>query len=141
MQITLDQSEMEEAIKIYINSKGLAFGGEEPKITFTAGRAPSGMTASIDMSQIRTVPMGPGEIEILDKPVVDLEPFKTEPEEKTKTKTKTKAKKKKKTNDETNTNLFGERDDNSTDSSFETKKDLVEEEEEGATNTDTLFAT
>jgi hypothetical protein len=55
MQITLDQTEMETAVVAYIKDQGLCLGSTEPKITFTAGRAPSGMTASIELSNLITI--------------------------------------------------------------------------------------
>lgn len=78
MQIALAQPEVETAIKEYIAKQGLVLDTEESKVIITAGRGTNGVTASVDLV-LPTGPsiqeFGPGEIEILDKPKTDLEPF------------------------------------------------------------------
>jgi len=77
MQITLEQIEIEEAIKLYLKDQGIQFGCE-PTTTLTAGRGPSGITASIDISQITRVAVGPGTVEVMAVKKVDVEPFTEE---------------------------------------------------------------
>ena len=91
MQITLDQTEIEAAIKAYIieaaikayiKDQGLNFGVKEPDVSLTAGRGPNGITASVDLVNSLIVKLGPGEVEVLaNKPKTDLEPFQSGPRE------------------------------------------------------------
>ncbi len=74
MQITIDQTEMEEAIVAYIQQQGLGLGSEEPKITFTAGRAPSGMTASIELSNVMKKQLTNQAVPAKPKPKAKSEP-------------------------------------------------------------------
>ena len=50
MQITLNQSEIENAIITFVGSQGIAITGKNVDVTLTAGRGPNGMSASIDIS-------------------------------------------------------------------------------------------
>ena len=91
MQITLEQTEIEEAVVAYVRSLGMSFT-EEPKINFTAGRGSTGITAGIDLTLTDAIAaMGPAEVTVLaKKPLTDLAPAK-EPVKKAATKAKPKA--------------------------------------------------
>jgi len=52
MQITVDQNEIEQAIKGFIGHQGIAIENKELSVTLTAGRGPAGITASVDMIDI-----------------------------------------------------------------------------------------
>jgi len=56
MQITVDQTEIEQAIKNFIGHQGIAIENKELSVTLTAGRGPSGITASVDMTNIGELP-------------------------------------------------------------------------------------
>lgn len=49
MQITLNQQEIEKAIIAYIGNQGIVITGNTT-VTLVAGRAPNGMSATIDIS-------------------------------------------------------------------------------------------
>jgi len=50
MQITLNQAEIEKAIIAFVGEQGISITGKNVAVTLTAGRAPNGMSASIDIS-------------------------------------------------------------------------------------------
>ena len=50
MQITLKQSEIEEAIIAYVGNQGISITGKNVAVSLVAGRAPNGMSACIDIS-------------------------------------------------------------------------------------------
>jgi len=50
MQITLNQDEIEKALKNYVASQGISITGKHVDVTLIAGRAPNGMSASINIS-------------------------------------------------------------------------------------------
>ena len=50
MQITINQLEIEEAIKNYIHGQGIGFGDNEVSVSLTAGRGANGMSATIDIT-------------------------------------------------------------------------------------------
>jgi hypothetical protein len=47
MQINLKQSEITAALKQYIVQQGFSLAGKTVEVTYTAGRAPAGMTAEL----------------------------------------------------------------------------------------------
>ena len=47
MQIQLKQSEIVEALKQYIVTKGISLAGKTVEVGFTAGRTPTGLTTEI----------------------------------------------------------------------------------------------
>ena len=49
MQITLNQSEIEKAIITYVGNQGISITGNVD-VTLIAGRAPNGMSATIEIS-------------------------------------------------------------------------------------------
>lgn len=51
MQINLNQSEIETAIKLYIVEQGFYLYGKDVEISFTAGRGTNGLTAEVDIEQ------------------------------------------------------------------------------------------
>ena len=80
MQITLNQVEIENAVRDYIANQGLTFGNGTPEVTLVAGRAPNGFTAGVEFSNmvipatdITALPVLP------NKPEVDLEAFVPDP--------------------------------------------------------------
>lgn len=50
MQITLNQDEIEVAIKNFVGQQGISIIGKRTEVTLIAGRAPNGMSASINIS-------------------------------------------------------------------------------------------
>jgi hypothetical protein len=50
MQITLNQDEIEKALKNYVASQGISITGKNVDVTLIAGRAPNGMSACINIS-------------------------------------------------------------------------------------------
>lgn len=50
MQITLNQDEIEKAIITFVASQGISITGKNVDVTLIAGRAPNGMSASINIS-------------------------------------------------------------------------------------------
>ena len=77
MQITLNQTEVENAVREYITNQGLTFGSGTPEVTLVAGRAPTGITASIEFSNVVVAPQVPADLpELPNKPEVDLAAFK-----------------------------------------------------------------
>jgi hypothetical protein len=50
MQITLNQDEIEKAIITYVGNQGISITGKHVDVTLIAGRAPNGMSASINIS-------------------------------------------------------------------------------------------
>jgi hypothetical protein len=56
MQITVDQTEIEQAIKNFIGRSGIAIENKELSVTLTAGRGPAGITASVDMTDVDELP-------------------------------------------------------------------------------------
>ena len=49
MQITINQSEIKEAIVKYVGTQGISLIDKKIEITLTAGRGPNGMTADINL--------------------------------------------------------------------------------------------
>lgn len=52
MQIQLKQAEIVEALQQYITHKGINLTGKDVKITFTAGRKESGLTAELTIDDV-----------------------------------------------------------------------------------------
>lgn len=50
MQITLNQDEIEKAIKDFVGNQGISIIGKRSEVTLIAGRAPNGMSATITIS-------------------------------------------------------------------------------------------
>ena len=50
MQITLNQEEIEKAIITFVGNQGISITGKHVDVTLIAGRAPNGMSASINIS-------------------------------------------------------------------------------------------
>lgn len=50
MQVTLNQKEIETAIITFVGNQGISTVGKRTEVTLIAGRGPSGMTASIEIS-------------------------------------------------------------------------------------------
>lgn len=53
MQILLNQREIETALVEYIGSQGITISGKHIEVTLTAGRAPNGMSATVDISEVK----------------------------------------------------------------------------------------
>lgn len=49
MKIQLNQTNIVEGIKMYIQSQGINLDGRDIQVVFTAGRSRSGMTADVDI--------------------------------------------------------------------------------------------
>lgn len=52
MQITLNQSEIEVALKQYISSEGISLKGKTIDISFTAGRKETGILAELTLNDV-----------------------------------------------------------------------------------------
>jgi hypothetical protein len=50
MQITLNQDEIERAIITFVGNQGISITGKNVDVTLIAGRAPNGMSATINIS-------------------------------------------------------------------------------------------
>lgn len=50
MQVTLNQKEIETAIITFVGNQGISTVGKRTEVTLIAGRAPNGMSASIEIS-------------------------------------------------------------------------------------------
>ena len=50
MKITLDQEEIETAIKNFVGSQGIAVVGKDVGVSLIAGRGPNGFSAAIDIT-------------------------------------------------------------------------------------------
>ena len=62
MQIQLKQSEIINALKLYISNQGINLNGKTVEVAFTAGRKSSGLTADVcinDSLEALSVPTGP----------------------------------------------------------------------------------
>ena len=55
MQIQLKQSEIVEALKQYIVTKGISLAGKTVEVGFTAGRTPTGLTSEITIEDAELV--------------------------------------------------------------------------------------
>lgn len=67
MLIQLRQSEIEEALKMYVTSQGFSLAGKQVDIAFTASRGNNGITADLDITDA-------GGVHLVNKdPVVALE--------------------------------------------------------------------
>ena len=67
MLIQLRQSEIEEALKMYVTSQGFSLAGKQVDIAFTASRGNNGITADLDITDA-------GGVHLVTKdPVVALE--------------------------------------------------------------------
>lgn len=51
MQITIVQSEIEDAIRGYVSDQGIDLSGKQLEVDLTAGRGSSGFTATIDITR------------------------------------------------------------------------------------------
>ena len=51
MQVTLKQSEIEIALKNYIQAMGINLAGKSIDVTFTAGRKEAGISAELDINE------------------------------------------------------------------------------------------
>ena len=56
MQISLKQSEIVAALKMYVTQQGINLAGKSVSIDFTAGRKEAGITADIDIEDGAQVP-------------------------------------------------------------------------------------
>jgi len=52
MIINLKQTEIEQALRAYVNAQGISLVGKELSITFTAGRRESGITAEVSIEDV-----------------------------------------------------------------------------------------
>ena len=52
MQIQLKQSEIIQALKLYISTQGINLNGKTVEVAFTAGRKETGLSADIDIQDI-----------------------------------------------------------------------------------------
>lgn len=52
MQIQLKQSEIIQALKLYISTQGINLNGKTVEVAFTAGRRETGLSADIDIQDI-----------------------------------------------------------------------------------------
>ena len=65
MQIQLKQSEIIQALKLYISTQGINLNGKTVEVAFTAGRKETGLSADIDIQDIEgsavlgAIPSGP----------------------------------------------------------------------------------
>lgn len=50
MQITINQEEIEEAIKTYVATQGINVDGKDVSVSLVAGRGANGMSAAIEIS-------------------------------------------------------------------------------------------
>ena len=50
MQLTLNQTEIEQAIKNYVGNLGVALSGKDVNITLVAGRGEKGITVTLDIT-------------------------------------------------------------------------------------------
>lgn len=57
MQITLNENEIKRAIIAFVSDQGISITGKNVEVSLTAGRAPNGMSASIDISNDDPVPL------------------------------------------------------------------------------------
>lgn len=67
MLIQLRQSEIEEALKMYVTSQGFSLAGKQVDIAFTASRGNNGITADLDITDAGGVHL------VAKDPVVALE--------------------------------------------------------------------
>ena len=70
MRITLNQQEIEQALRQYISSNGFLVPGKTVTFGFTAGRAPNGMSVDIDIvndAQLAETPAA-----VVNKPVAPV---------------------------------------------------------------------
>ena len=68
MQITLNQSEIEQAITEFVGNQGIEIGGKATKVTMVAGRGGNGNSATVDIQGTST-----------SKPVPTPEPETVDP--------------------------------------------------------------
>lgn len=63
MQINLNQSEIEQALKNYISDKGISLYGRIVTLAFTAGRKAAGLSAEVNIDEdpnfFDAIPSGP----------------------------------------------------------------------------------
>lgn len=59
MQITLNQEEIEKAIITFVGNQGISITGRHVDVTLIAGRAPNGMSATINISNDDTPSLVP----------------------------------------------------------------------------------
>jgi hypothetical protein len=57
MKITLNQIEIEEALKQYVSEQGIAVNGKSIEVNITAGRGPNGVTAELDIVAEKAAPV------------------------------------------------------------------------------------
>jgi hypothetical protein len=59
MQIQLKQTEIIQALKLYISSQGINLGGKTVDVAFTAGRKEAGLSADVQIedAHIQAVPI------------------------------------------------------------------------------------
>ena len=67
MLIQLRQSEIEEALKMYVTSQGFSLVGKQVDVAFTASRGNNGVTADLDINDATGVHL------VSQTPVVGLE--------------------------------------------------------------------
>ena len=80
MQITLNQVEIENAVRDYITNQGLTFGNGIPEVTLTTGRSPNGITASIDFSNMVIPATDITDLPVIpNRPEIDLKAFVPDP--------------------------------------------------------------
>lgn len=73
MQITLKQSEIEAALKAFVQSQGISLFNKSIAISFTAGRKESGISAEIDIDDVGGDAMAPMPAFLYNAPVTKLE--------------------------------------------------------------------
>jgi hypothetical protein len=56
MKITLNQVEIEEALKQYVSGQGISVTGKSIEVNITAGRGPNGVTAELDIVSEAEIP-------------------------------------------------------------------------------------
>ena len=79
MLIQLRQSEIEEALKMYVTSQGFSLKGKAVEIAFTASRGNNGITADLDITDDNVFRMEPiQQVKIVEEaPAVTEQPQET----------------------------------------------------------------
>lgn len=84
MQITIDDTEIKEAINDFIAKQGIAITDKKLSISFTIGRGGNGNSATVDISEptVNTTPCMPEDIitDIEDPVAIDSDHLFTEDE-------------------------------------------------------------
>ena len=73
MQIQLKQSEIIQALKLYITTQGINLNGKSVEVSFTAGRKDTGLSADVDIQDmVQAIAPGmvyPAGVHAVDAPV------------------------------------------------------------------------